>query len=549
MVKSAGSNPVILETLAEDFEKLLGSTKDAISHIASEDSGRPSCLMIHPNFGVIAIEVGRKGESTSETRIRLNQKVESLRRQLASPTDLVIQNIVIATDSNSDFEAISKTSFVVGNQKISQVDWKVELKKSDLKSSEIGKLRNRLWPAMAFRVETYEGTTETNREERDASRAILDAEQAKIALAEVDQVMVISGPPGSGKSLVLAARAKFLAAKHPEWKIVLVVYNRMLAKHFLASEDKWPKNVEIVTLKKFLEKRGEETLARLSSDYRDPEEALEQATKFVKELKKKRIESDLDALLVDEWQDFKEPYIEYLLACVREGHGGAVFAGDSGQAIYTDGLPNKAIKQVEVKKVQLKVPYRSTRQILDVAQALDSGYLIKGSEGASDGEPVSLIFATTWKLQADAIAWEIGKLIDSGQRAYGEIVVLCTTKGGANAVERALNENGIPNVVHSRIWDESNISHEKVNVMTIHGGKGFGFKVVFVMGFETLRDLDGSKERSMWGRVGYVAVTRAEDLLFILYKTETQFMRNLKKCKKETLVSRSFPDDYKNMRK
>jgi superfamily I DNA/RNA helicase len=85
--------------------------------------------------------------------------------------------------------------------------------------------------------------------------------------------------------------------------------------------------------------------------------------------------------------------------------------------------------------------------------------------------------------------------------------------------------------------------------MTVHGGKGFGFKVVFVMGFETLRDLDGSKERSMWGRVGYVAVTRAEDLLFILYKTETQFMRNLKKCKKETLVSRSFPDDYKKKRK
>jgi superfamily I DNA/RNA helicase len=80
--------------------------------------------------------------------------------------------------------------------------------------------------------------------------------------------------------------------------------------------------------------------------------------------------------------------------------------------------------------------------------------------------------------------------------------------------------------------------------MTIHGGKGFGFKVVFVLGFETLRDLNGTKEREKWGRVGYVAVTRAEDLLFILYKTQTQFMLNLKKCDKSTLVARSYPDDY-----
>jgi superfamily I DNA/RNA helicase len=112
-----------------------------------------------------------------------------------------------------------------------------------------------------------------------------------------------------------------------------------------------------------------------------------------------------------------------------------------------------------------------------------------------------------------------------------------------------LDDSGIPNVIHSRIWEDAEISKDAVNVMTVHGGKGFGFKVVFVMGFETLRDLDGTKQRDMWGRVGYVAVTRAEDLLYILYKTQTQFMLNLKKCKKETLVSRNYPDDYKRNRR
>ena len=80
--------------------------------------------------------------------------------------------------------------------------------------------------------------------------------------------------------------------------------------------------------------------------------------------------------------------------------------------------------------------------------------------------------------------------------------------------------------------------------MTIHGAKGFGFNVVFLMGFETLKDRDGRSERDMWGRVGFVGVTRAQDLLFIFYGNETRFIDNLGKCENETLTQRIYPGDY-----
>ncbi len=549
MVKSKITAPPLQTEISTKFKKALGLDVASIVHIAADNSGRPSCLIVHGTYGLIAIEIGTDAEDSTEVRRRLNLKVENLRNQLRSVSDLVIQNIVVVADSRTTFDSVSKTSFVVNRDQILATDWKVELQKIKMPASQVGQLQSRLWPAMTFKVDTYGGTADLQKEKRELTRAVLDAEQAKIALTDVPEAMIISGPPGSGKSLILAARARHLAGLHPDWNIVLVVYNRMLAKHFIGMGDLWPKNIQIVTLKNLLLQRGEKELAKLSSDYRDPDEANLKAAARIRKMKRSDNKADIDALLVDEWQDFSEPYVTYLLSCVRPGRGGSVFAGDKGQAIYTDRLPTAALKGTSVKNVTLKIPYRSTRQILDVAQALDNGYVIDGSNSASDGEPVNLIFATSWQLQAEAIAWEIEALLESDERKLGEIVVLCTTKSGAGFVERALNENEIPNVVHNKIWDDSDISHEKVNVMTIHGGKGFGFKVVFVMGFETLRDLDGSSERSKWGRVGYVAVTRAEDLLFILYKTETQFLRNLKKCKSNTIVSRSYPDDYRKKRK
>ena len=549
MTKSLKDSSLNRVQIIEDLKVAIGLDSSFIAHTSVEGSTRPSCLIVHPKHGLLAVELGAKGETAIDIRVRLNRKVESLKNQLGHPLVCVIQNIAVVLDSVIPFESVSETSFVISTKSLLSSELETKLKKAQITQSTVNSLQARLWPSMAFKVDTYDGTTDENKDARELSRVILDAEQAKIAVADVSEIMVIAGPPGSGKSLILAARAKHLAALHPEWTIVLVVYNRMLAKHFLASETSWPSNVEIISLKKFLEKRGEKELARLSTEYGDSDGTTQQAVQEVEKRKEEGISADVDALLVDEWQDFSDPYIDYLFSCVRPGRGGAVCAGDVGQAIYTDGPPNKMLKNREVKKVRLKRPYRSTRQILDVAQALDDQYVVDGSEAAEDGEPVSLIFAATWQLQAEAIAWEIDSLVESQQRTYGEIVVLCTTKAGANTVERALNENGIPNVVHSRIWDDAEISQNAVNIMTVHGGKGFGFRVVFVMGFETLRDLDGTKQRNLWGRVGYVAVTRAEDLLFILYKTQTQFMLNLKKCKKETLVARSFPDDYKIKRK
>src|SRR5699024_12079903 len=43
--------------------------------------------------------------------------------------------------------------------------------------------------------------------------------------------LLIRGVAGSGKTLILASRAKLLAKQHPDWKILILCYNISLASY------------------------------------------------------------------------------------------------------------------------------------------------------------------------------------------------------------------------------------------------------------------------------------------------------------------------------
>ena len=59
-------------------------------------------------------------------------------------------------------------------------------------------------------------------------------------------IRLVRGVAGSGKTLVLAQRAKYLAAKYPEWKVCVITYNNQLEAHF-KELFKGVKNIETST--------------------------------------------------------------------------------------------------------------------------------------------------------------------------------------------------------------------------------------------------------------------------------------------------------------
>jgi superfamily I DNA/RNA helicase len=387
---------------------------------------------------------------------------------------------------------------------------------------------------MQFVARQRLGARDEGAEERAEHRFALDAAQAVTAQRHVEDVLVVSGPPGSGKTLVLVARARWLATEHPDWKILVLVYNRLLARYLGNLLQTFP-NVEVSSFGMYCRQNGH----RVSLD--DEIDSKNDVSALIR----RGLSPVVDALLIDEWQDFHPAWVTLALHLLRPGRGGACLAGDDKQAIYRDSAPHEALRGRQVELVSLDRPYRSTRQILEVVGRLDGTFETSGAEFAPNGEPVDLIHADDWNGQADVISWEIRRMLDSGERLPGDIGVLVTQKMATlNRLPGALEARGIP----FEIVDGTELPDpEKVSVLTVHQSKGYEFDVVLLMGLEALPKLTDDPKNSRRCRVGFVGPTRARDQLMITYTRPNAFLRNIQECSELVLRGWNFPDDYEGV--
>lgn len=505
----------------------------------------PSILIIHPGLGLVCVEVGQTGEETMTVRARLNIKVDDLQQSLKTDQRPPIWRISVIADQGSDFEVIGKTALTVRLDSVLTADWPAHVKPAKISKALLNHLREKFNPAFMFAVTRWEGADDPNLARRREVQIRLDDEQSKIAALPIEDILLLTGPPGSGKTLVLFARARLLGMQHPEWRIVLVVYTKNLAYSLRTKAPEMPENVEIVTLKEFLDTQDISRFAKyIFPKGGETEEEVEVlAEREYKKIKAFDFQPDVDALMVDEWQDFGGPFLKYLFGVVRKNRGGVVLAGDSRQAIFREVPAEDSLRAHKVKRVKLKHSYRSTTQILAAAQALDASQPELSLDYSLSGEPVNLVRCANWEGQADAIAFEILALLDKGRRA-GDIAVLTAKRSGAARVSEALHRVDIPHINLADYWLNQVRSRSAVSVMTVHSGKGDEFQVVLTHGFEIIKPASKSSASKKWENVAYVAVTRAQDLLYVMYSKYEGFVPRLDTLPADVLTRRTYPDDY-----
>ena len=246
--------------------------------------------------------------------------------------------------------------------------------------------------------------------------ATLDVQQAQAAIETADGVQRLRGLAGSGKTIILAWKAAYLHAMHPDWRIAVTFYTRSLKDFFrdlvarfhishTTELPNWNKlwiahawggwrNPEnsgiyrdfcITNGATYLDLTAARSLAGPSGPF---QAACRQALEEVE-----APEASFDAILVDQAQDLPP---EFLAICYRSltAEKRLVYAYDELQNL--GAAPVQAPRDIFGSDVRwdeeaprsdivLRKCYRNSRPILTTAHALGFGIHRKAAEGESSG--------------------------------------------------------------------------------------------------------------------------------------------------------------------
>jgi len=196
---------------------------------------------------------------------------------------------------------------------------------------------------------------------------VFDEDQEKIAYNLGDGHRLIFGVAGSGKTVLLVARADFLALKNPKWRILILCYNRLLAKYLLKliHPQKYPNQIEIYNFHKWAQEKilsqgspynamynGKKQEAKKSDQLNNffSEEVPEILNLLISETQYERY----DAILIDETQDFDKKWLECVVKFLNPKTDSLLITCDGFQGIY-------ARKRFFWKEVGIKAPGRVLR--------------------------------------------------------------------------------------------------------------------------------------------------------------------------------------------
>jgi hypothetical protein len=361
---------------------------------------------------------------------------------------------------------------------------------------------------------------------------VMDRKQERLARNLGTGYRLIRGVAGSGKTLVLTYRARYMARHFPHWRILLLCFNKPLSLA-LGHQVSEHKNIRVRTLDSLalwaLNAAGRAPGVDESPDFpRRRRDALE-AVRGIDE-------SELfDLVLVDEAQDLDEAGLNLAWAMLKQGRDHFVMALDGAQMIYRRRMAwNPPGRTARGRTTVLDVNYRNTREILDLGLRLlmgigggastgsdpdDLDILVKPERAERGGSPPSCLACADPRGEAETISKRVESLLAEGAQPDNIVVLLGTddlrhdvTRLVPDAFDTKAGRN------RDRIFDVTG----RVRIATLGLLKGLEFHHVIVGGANHIWVRSASRETYAEDqkRLLYVAATRATETLTIVYSGE-----------------------------
>ncbi|MDW8802473.1 AAA family ATPase [Clostridium sp. A1-XYC3] len=411
-----------------------------------------------------------------------------------------------------------------------KIDELFNIETCNLENSDLQVIRSLLFPE----VKVSEKLNEDN-----GLRIIkaLDAKQEKFAKKIPYGHYMITGVPGSGKTVILITRALYLAERNPDWKIRIVTYNKALSQKIelrlkqLEEECTFMnihlENISVATFHKTaLDIANIRVPKNPSKEWWDttlPSIALERAV------------PTFDAILIDEYQDF---YEDWLKVCIKicknysyknskneQVEGINLFlAGDRLQSIYNPKETSWKSLGIDMRgrSELLKKTYRTGKNHINLAldflmlepslkKEVENFY-----EGRTDIDNESNVNNEVKCLEGNlnSINMLIRDLLSKCGYKPNNIIILCKTHKACEELYSHL-DSSIKNI--TQITKEPDDKH--ILITTYHSAKGLEAPVCILTDASRFKEKlvkdDDTRERKLL----YVGMTRASERLYIHAKS------------------------------
>jgi superfamily I DNA/RNA helicase len=400
---------------------------------------------------------------------------------------------------------------------------------------------------------------------------VFDETQERLACFKIDKQILIEGPAGSGKSLILVKRAVYLQERHPEWEIGIFCFNAVMANFLqLLLEQEMPGHHFLVS-------------------------HLQSIFPITPDIPR------LDAILVDEGQDLKESDLRELFILLKKPESPFTIFYDTRQSLYCNLDISEAMEKIGFKIENQKELVRQQRSVhvvialafheamLNNQLTLDNillntnevakryfhgfeNHVTAISSGVSRhfskkdeletqislqgelSERVSLIQKDNPYKMIEDFAALIKEKVDPGEASYHDFMIIYPTRflnfPLPTSIKNRLSVLKIPfRIIDTEKYGKkgycctfpdfniieegdnrhsSNLNDNLVKAMTAHQAKGLDAKYVAVLGFENIfrgldeeneiqNNQDDNNEYKHAADLGYVSLTRAKEACYIYY--------------------------------
>ena len=530
------------------IDSLFKKISDAgINVVNSGDGSLPDLLIVdeHYGFGAIFVLMENEFNDQDDLRAYIKGRLKNLRNELAS---------ILSPEFRPGFIVYrSKSTIDKGIYEGLNLDFLGELNAPAIDEELRNHINERFNPKFAFIKKRRLSLDDPARDNREKLRVILRDEQREFVDFPAKEVLWITGPAGSGKSLVLMARARKYAQLFPEYVISFITFNQSLKRYFEDELKEFP-NILVESFGEFTRRRGDKFHFYYKRNGERQNVSEHQTEIEYRNAKYNGITRDVDAIFIDEVQDFFPSWIRYCIETQRRDRGGATVAGDLTQAIYRENDVSSAITSYDYVKVELPVSYRSTQEILQVTEHLTG--IKHNLERSPHGPKPDLVrinpIAKKNALNEALIADVIEILRHKGVRER-DIGILVTKNHQRYSIRQEL-ETKLSEAFHFDVQvasiekgaaDRLNLEEDSIKLTTVYNAKGLEFSIVFLIGLDEIWDQEEDDEELIKRAESLMLVgpTRAKDRLFIYFKKDNVYFDRLSKHP-ESVTFRVYPEDF-----